>query len=56
MAQNTCLNCTKRYKGCHSFCEDYKLYKGYLDRIRKKKELEQIVPTHSKRRRVYGRI
>ena len=58
MIYNTCLDCTKRYRGCHSKCNDYKLYKEHLDRIKKKKELEQIVPTHSKSRgrsKVYER-
>jgi len=46
----SCLDCTERHINCHSKCLDYKLYKEYLDRIKKKKEKEQIVPSHSKRR------
>lgn len=27
-----CQNCTERYVGCHSECEDYKSYRDDLDK------------------------
>lgn len=32
-----CKNCEARYIGCHSGCEDYKLYKTKNNFIRKKR-------------------
>lgn len=29
--QSTCLNCKKRYVGCHSECEEYIEFKKQLD-------------------------
>ena len=56
MKYNTCLNCEKRHYNCHTDCKDYNLYKKHLEEMKKKKEMEQIVPTHSRRRkRVYER-
>lgn len=35
MLTSCCQNCTKRYVGCHSKCEDYKQYK--IENEKKKK-------------------
>ena len=35
MKQSPCMNCTRPHKrmGCHSGCEDYKVYRAALDVI-----------------------
>ena len=45
-----CLNCTKRYVGCHINCTSYKLFRERLDKIKEAKKQSQIVPTHKKSR------
>lgn len=41
MNKNCCLNCSKRFIGCHCICDRYGEYKEYLEHIKKKRKLEQ---------------
>ena len=45
MKYSTCLNCEKRYYGCHSNCEDYKLFRADLDKIKQNKLAERDLHT-----------
>ena len=35
-----CKDCTKRELGCHDRCDDYKLFKAELERVRKNRDDE----------------
>ena len=32
MADNSCLDCKRRYPGCHDRCSEYKTFKELLDK------------------------
>ena len=40
--RSTCLDCKKRYLGCHSECEEYKAYRAKVDNLKKKKTGEWL--------------
>ena len=39
LSKACCLDCEKRYLGCHSNCSDYKQYKEKLAFIKEQKEI-----------------
>ena len=45
MIKSPCLNCEKRYPGCHSKCEDYIAFRKGMDE-RNKKAREDLAFTH----------
>ena len=50
MINSPCLNCSKRFVGCHSTCDDYILYrnklKEYKDYMNQNKSAEATIETY----------
>ena len=40
---DSCLNCTKRYVGCHNDWENYKKYKKELEKIKQNRKLDKLI-------------
>lgn len=42
LLKNKCYGCKERYSGCHSSCNDYKLFTEELDKIKREKRKNDI--------------
>lgn len=40
---NNCKDCTKRFIGCHSTCEDYKEFGQKLETVRNREKADSLV-------------
>lgn len=54
--ESTCINCTKRYAGCHADCEEYaeyqaalKVYKAWLRKTKSIQRAAEIRPWYRER-------
>lgn len=42
MARNKCYGCKERCIGCHSTCNDYKIYIAKLEKIKQEKKKDSV--------------